>query len=352
MMQIMPFRLGARLVKRAGLSTMAFRATANRLRILCYHGIWDAPGRHFGDKLFMSPSRFEQRLQALKRMGANVLGLSSALEALRSGTLPRRAVCITIDDGWASTFRTMVPALSAHGFPATLYMRTDKVDDGTPICPVAVRYALERTERKKIDVAALRRLLSDSPLAGDIKLEPLLKPDPRALFDSVVDIGKLIEARGGPRIDEGIDEFFGILGLRYEPLRAMRSFNLGTPDEIRGAAAAGLDIQLHTHRHYLGDLSPQWIISEVVDNRAALMRILGLPAERFVHFCYPSGRHLPPLYGALEQMGVESATTTNSGLASADDHPMALPRIVDGELIDDDRFEVLVSGLRSLLPKR
>ena len=51
-------------------------------------------------------------------------------------------------------------------------------------------------------------------------------------------------------------------------------------------------------------------------------------------------------------MGVESATTTNSGLASADDHPMALPRIVDGELIDDDRFEVLVSGLRSLLPKR
>jgi peptidoglycan/xylan/chitin deacetylase (PgdA/CDA1 family) len=338
-----------KLANRFGLAPAAFRATRQRLRILCYHGIWDVPGRHFAEKLFMSPALFEQRLEQLREMRCSVLDLSTALRALREGTLPPRAVCITIDDGWASTFRTMVPALKRFGFPATLYMRTDKMADSTPICPVAVRYALERTPRTSVDVVSLKRILSRSPLAHEIDVNEIVHSSPASMLDSIVEIGKLIEAMGGEQIDAGLDAFYEILGLSYSTLQTRRAFHLGTPDDLREAFASGLDVQLHTHRHYLGDLSPEWVVREVVDNRAALVETLEVPESRFNHFCYPSGRYAPALFGALEALGIQSATTTDPGLASKQDHLMALPRILDGEHIGRDRFAVLVSGLKSVL---
>ena len=107
-----------------GLFALARRATANDLRILCYHGAALDDEEQFHPALFISGATFERRMRHLQQAGYPVLPLDEAIQRLRDGTLPSGATAITIDDGWYGTFRIMQPILRACGFPATLYAAT------------------------------------------------------------------------------------------------------------------------------------------------------------------------------------------------------------------------------------
>jgi peptidoglycan/xylan/chitin deacetylase (PgdA/CDA1 family) len=89
--------------------------------ILCYHRFSASPG-----KMSVSPASFAAQLDYLARNDYHVLRLSE-LVAFLEGTqpLPRRAVVITIDDGYASTYQHAFPLLKKYGFPATLFLYTD-----------------------------------------------------------------------------------------------------------------------------------------------------------------------------------------------------------------------------------
>ena len=53
------------------------------------------------------------------------------IESLRFGqSLPDKAVVITFDDGYSSIFDTAFPMLKNYGFPFTLFLSTEPIDDG------------------------------------------------------------------------------------------------------------------------------------------------------------------------------------------------------------------------------
>ncbi|HUG78290.1 MAG TPA: polysaccharide deacetylase family protein [Burkholderiales bacterium] len=141
----------------------------------------------------------------------------------------------------------------------------------------------------------------------------------------------------------------GLFAFDLEAALADRRFDLMTEDEIRAAAQAGFDVQLHTHTHRMHGFDADRVMEEVERNRAALARILNAPAERFQHFCYPSGEHDESIFGVLQQIGVQSATTTEPGLNNQSTNPMALRRIVDCESTSDVEFEARLSGFWSLI---
>jgi peptidoglycan/xylan/chitin deacetylase (PgdA/CDA1 family) len=77
--------------------------------------------------------QFEAQLDLLKREGFTVLPLSRLLAALRHKTsLPPGAVVITIDDAYRSIYDTAYPRLREYGFPFTVFVSTDPIDDGFP----------------------------------------------------------------------------------------------------------------------------------------------------------------------------------------------------------------------------
>jgi len=95
--------------------------------VLMYH--------RFGEDQFPSTSirveQFSAHLQHLKDSGYNVIALANVHAAIRDGSpLPDRAVSITIDDAYRSVYEVAFPMFRDYGFPFTVFVATDAVDEG------------------------------------------------------------------------------------------------------------------------------------------------------------------------------------------------------------------------------
>jgi peptidoglycan/xylan/chitin deacetylase (PgdA/CDA1 family) len=299
-------QLTHRLAARGPLAALARAATAHRLRILCYHGLWTTPGFQFGDRLFMAPSQFERRMTRLKQSGLPVLSLGAAVDALAAQSLPPGATVITIDDGWASTHSHMLPVLEALHLPATLYVTSWYVGRDLPIIGKAVEYLYARSGRSG-DIAAAASAVEALPFAG------------RAAV-----MRKLSASLGIP-----LDWW------------DTRQFHLMTAEEVGDAQRRGLDVQLHTHRH---DGSVDTLAAELAENRALLADWTARPGAALSHYCYPSGVHEHAAEPVLAASGVRSATTTEQGTNGYGSHPLRLRRFLDGRSVSDDEFDAYLAG--------
>jgi len=88
------------------------------MAILTYHAVnpeWQSP-------LSVAPDRFERHCAWLSRRHLVVPASEAAGRILSSGTLPRRIVSITFDDGYEDLFDHALPALTRHDLGATVFL--------------------------------------------------------------------------------------------------------------------------------------------------------------------------------------------------------------------------------------
>ena len=109
--------------------TGAYADQYQTVPILCYHRFAAGNGNgagNAGGKMVVSAANFAAQLDWLARNDYRVITLSQ-LSAFLQGrqALPKRAVVITIDDGYESAHRVALPLLRKYGFPATLFVYTD-----------------------------------------------------------------------------------------------------------------------------------------------------------------------------------------------------------------------------------
>jgi peptidoglycan/xylan/chitin deacetylase (PgdA/CDA1 family) len=304
-----------------GAFALARRLSGRGVRILCYHGTWRGPDAYPGDSLLMRGETFVARLDALHRLGYPVVPLARAVAALEGRTtLSSAAVVITIDDGWYGTYAEMLPALRERGLPATLYCDTAQLRSGLPHLGLTPIY--------------LRRLAPPERWCPAAERAFALATAP--------------EADPGLRL-AALQDLAIALGIEIAPYLANRVFHYMTPAELAEAAASGLDVQLHTHRHTLHDLSPEEVAREIAENRAALAEILGGEPGRFSHFAYPKGVCNAGAATALERLGIASSTTTEQRVARRGMRRQLLPRLLDGEQLTGIEFEAELSGFGDLL---
>jgi len=95
--------------------------------ILLYHHVAeDTPS-----STSISPANFEAHLGYLRDNDFNVIALDRMIDSLRSGqSLPEKSVVITFDDGYKSIFEEAFPMLQSYGYPFTLFLSTEPIDDG------------------------------------------------------------------------------------------------------------------------------------------------------------------------------------------------------------------------------
>lgn len=112
--------LGA--VSRSALPASSIR-TGTGLTIVGWHRIDRGP-----TGLSTSFDDFRRHLDVLEERDFTVLPLVAAVDGLRVGTLPERAVVLTFDDGYASVLERAWPELQRRGWPATLFAVPGYVD--------------------------------------------------------------------------------------------------------------------------------------------------------------------------------------------------------------------------------
>lgn len=93
--------------------------------ILLYHRIVEAHPDSWG--LCVTPENFGEQL-AYVREHFQVMSLLHLGEALESGSIPKRAVVITFDDGYVDNLVQAKPLLEQYATPATVFVATGYLD--------------------------------------------------------------------------------------------------------------------------------------------------------------------------------------------------------------------------------
>ncbi|MFZ0313272.1 MAG: polysaccharide deacetylase family protein [Candidatus Korobacteraceae bacterium] len=340
---------GLRRIKRAllatnGLGLAGVIARSNwrrqRLLILCYHGI--SMGEEHGShpEMFMPPATFARRMEALAQSGCKVLDLSEALRLLQTGRLPAKSVAITFDDGWADFPRYAFPILQKHGFPATVYLTTYYCLFSRPLFRFALSHMMWKMQSQVMENHTLPCL----PEQLDLRTEP----NRNAFLWKLDDYSKQ-QNLSGKQKDDLAAALAATLGFDYSSFCKERLFQLMNPEEVAAMAGAGIDFQLHTHRHRT-PLDRLQFIGEIEQNRSLIAEMTG--STNHVHFCYPSGAVRDSFIPWLKDAGVHSATTCVHDLATRSSDPFRLPRLLDQYGLGDEEFEAWLTGLAALIPKR
>ena len=103
---------------RGGLTVNGYQ----KIPILTYHRF----GKKSKSSLSVPPQVFEQQIAYLKKNGYRVIPLSDLIAFMQFHTaLPKKAVVITIDDGYRSVYDIAFPILKKYGFTATLFIYAD-----------------------------------------------------------------------------------------------------------------------------------------------------------------------------------------------------------------------------------
>ena len=111
----------------AMLFTNSLSMAAQSAVILLYHHVAeDTP-----PSTSISPANFDAHLAYLRDNDFNVIALDRMIDSLRSGqSLPEKSIVITFDDGYSSIFDVAFPMLQTYGYPFTLFLSTEPIDDG------------------------------------------------------------------------------------------------------------------------------------------------------------------------------------------------------------------------------
>ena len=320
-------------LRAAGVFALCRSLTRSRLRILCYHGFAVGDQHEYNPALYMKPRTFEARLRTLRRLGYPVVSLQRGLALLSRNEVANCETVITIDDGWQTTYSLAAPILKSLSLCATIYVTSYYSERGTDVFNVALRYLMWRARPQSVVIADF-----DPRIDGTYRSPH----GPEAIAEAIMSRAEMhLQAADRQRL---LEHLVANVGLPHAT--TLGQFRLLSPAEITELAAAGFDIQLHTHRHRLSMDDRDEVAREIADNRQRLESWSGVAAR---HFCYPSGKHAQQHPDWLRELGVESATTCEPGLNDQATDPYRLRRFVDSEAFAEIEFEAELSGLGSVL---
>lgn len=295
-----------------------------RLSILIYHRV--VPERDPMRPGEPTQAEFDWQMRLLAEQ-FTPLSLEEAARRLVDGSLPRRAVCVTFDDGYADNEQLALPVLARYGIPATVFVSTGYLNGGRMFNDTVI----EALRNWREPVAALAELgLRDYPLATTA--------DRR---EAAGDILTRIKHRDPAERQAIVDAIAN--GARGLPDDLMMS-----DDQVRALAAAGVSVGAHTVSHpILAAVAPETAQREIRDSKAQLESLL---QREIAVFAYPNG--LPERdYGAehramVQEAGFDVAVSTHWGVATPDSDILQLPRFTPWDRVP------LRFGVRLLLNQR
>jgi peptidoglycan/xylan/chitin deacetylase (PgdA/CDA1 family) len=308
------------------------RLTAHAV-ILHYHRVAELPSDPF---LFnVPPQQFAEHLQVMKALGQPV-PLTELTDALQGGKLPRRAIVVTFDDGYADNLQNAKPLLEQYGVPATVFVTTGPVQTKREFWwdelerLVLQPGELPRQLRLKVNGSVQEWELGTSAVFTEEDTRRhrawtmATKSDPsshhrvfRALYEKIYPLGDAEKRRV-------LNE---LAALSSAGQNARATHRVMRADEIVELARGGLvEIGAHTITHTpLTSLRPEQQRQEIEGSKMYLEQIL---ARSITAFAYPHGLFTAETVEMLRQAGMTCACATVPDPVRPDSDPFRLPRML------------------------
>jgi peptidoglycan/xylan/chitin deacetylase (PgdA/CDA1 family) len=291
------------------LPLLAWPGTAGdqaRLAILIYHRVLPGPDPFRPGE--PDAGIFERHIAFLAR-NFDVLSLTEAASRLRSGRLPKRACCVTFDDGYADNLTVALPILQRYQAPATVFVATGYLDGGRMFNDAVV----DLIARHPGPVLDLRGLGLGRHTLEDIEAR-------QRTIGSLLEQLKYLMPDDRDQLVASIVEAAGVGALTTEPMLSSA--------QVRALSDQGIDIGGHTVAHtILTSLDDDTARSEILRGKQRLEEITGKPVTTFA---YPNGRpqrDFAATHAAmLAELGFEVAVTTAHGVGNRNSDQYQLPR--------------------------
>jgi peptidoglycan/xylan/chitin deacetylase (PgdA/CDA1 family) len=317
----------------AALVTERLRGVARRLKatvapravILLYHRVADVPAGTDPHDLCVSPLRFAEQMEVLRRQ-FTVLPMSKLASEIAGGRMPYRSVAVTFDDGYADNLETAKPILERHDIPATVFATTGEVGR-------TEEFYWDECERLFQTVAPRgRRLRLGTP---DVDREWTLgAPGSPARRRALLEVCEVIRGLAPEERRCAVTRIRGWAGASAEVRPTHRAM---TDDELACLSSGGLiEVGAHTENHpALTELPWDQQLAEIANSKSRLEAVLGRAVEGFA---YPYGLHDARSVDAAQSAGFRWACTTEEHAARHASEPLRLPRFDLGNC-DGDAFE-------------
>jgi peptidoglycan/xylan/chitin deacetylase (PgdA/CDA1 family) len=279
--------------------------------ILIYHRIAKADFDPWN--LAVMPDEFERQLAKMR--SKTVLPLQEFAKLHVQGKLPRNAIAITFDDGYACNSLVAAPMLESFGFPATFFVVSDTIARPEEFWWDQLEFIFHAPG---FDYETALRLLA-SRLVNGLDAPRSQHSGPHAAFLGLWELIRHLSTQERRRY---LDDLRGHMGLK----KVMRTTHRPMiAAELRALAAnPQFEIGGHTASHpSLPDLIPTEQEQEIVLGARFLETTIGKPIRAF---SYPFGDRGQVTPQIVMDAGFECAVTGNHRRVRSGDNRYELPR--------------------------
>jgi len=252
---------------------------------------------------------FFERFMAFLARHFNVLQLSYAIELLKSGRLPKRACCITFDDGYADNLTVALPVLEKYRLPAAIFVATAYLDGGRMFND-AVIDAIAATPHSQLDLSTF----------GLGRLSVATWDEKRSAVGKILELFKYMPPT---QRNDAVATLMDLSGCGELPKDLML-----TSRQLVELSRRGIEIGGHTVNHaILTTLDNDTAEREIMAGKEYLESVIG---KEVICFAYPNGRpgrdyelrHVD----MVRKAGFKAAVSTAPGVAVFDSDAYQIPR--------------------------
>jgi peptidoglycan/xylan/chitin deacetylase (PgdA/CDA1 family) len=284
--------------------------------------------------LAVTPEHFAQQLEAIRAYGVP-MRLRDLVQSLRQGKVPRRAVAITLDDGYADNLEYAKPLLARYDVPATVFVTAGQVggrrefwwdeldrlllQPGT--LPPVLRLRLNGSVHEwRLEKAST---YTDEEYRHHRHWHVECREDPgprQRVFRALFDLLYLLPSEPRWRI---LDE---LTAWAQAPPIARPSHRALTAEEaLRLAEGDLVEIGAHTMTHpVLAALSASEQRQEIQESKARLETMLG---REVGSFAYPHGSITPEAAASVGEAGFVCACSSHADAVFRTANRFQLPRV-------------------------
>lgn len=285
--------------------------------ILMYHRIADEAFDPW--QLAVSPANFTDHLEWIGH-NRTPLPLEEFVAMNQRGKLPRDAIAVTFDDGYACNATAAAPLLERYQVPATIFLSASLIERGGEFWWDELERIVLDHKGDSLRVRG-REITLGERASRDSDWQAGTPPaTPRQL--AYKEIWSLLYGQPAAELDEAMAQLREQARVPEEPRESHRPL---TPAQIRGIRSDLVSFGSHALSHAsLPELGPDEQAREI---KESVSRCEAVTGTRPHSFAYPYGNHAPQLEPLVEQAGFVCACKADGWFVTRRTNRFALPRL-------------------------